>query len=117
MEIQTVDCEECGGSGFSGLGTGYDSVCDNCGGRGEHPIQHRDDSQIRMQVSSVFKDRVYVGRFDKGGIFAFDRIDITEDFKRCVVQYCKESVEFEIDGMKFRVTCEKTQQNNPLNRK
>jgi len=33
----TVDCEECGGSGFSKAGTGYDSVCDNCGGQGEHP--------------------------------------------------------------------------------
>lgn len=35
MEI--VECKECGGSGFSGKGTGYDSVCDNCGGAGEHP--------------------------------------------------------------------------------
>ena len=32
-----VDCKECGGSGFSGRGSGYDSVCDNCGGRGEMP--------------------------------------------------------------------------------
>jgi hypothetical protein len=29
---------------------------------------------------------------------------VTEDFKRCVVQYCSESVEFEVDGMKFRAT-------------
>ncbi|WP_318582894.1 hypothetical protein [Bacillus paranthracis] len=108
IEIQTADCEECGGSGFNGLGTGYDSVCDSCGGRGEHPIRNRNDSRIGMQVSSVFKDRVYVGELNKHGIFAFDRIDITEDFKRCIVQYCKETVEFEIDGMKFKATCEKS---------
>lgn len=28
-----VDCRECGGSGFSGYGTGYDAVCGNCGGQ------------------------------------------------------------------------------------
>lgn len=35
MEI--VECRECGSIGFSGQGTGYDSVCDNCGGKGEYP--------------------------------------------------------------------------------
>lgn len=33
-----VECEDCGGSGFSGYGTGYGSVCGNCGGPGEYPI-------------------------------------------------------------------------------
>jgi len=32
--FKTVSCA-CGGSGFSGHGTGYDAVCDNCGGQGE----------------------------------------------------------------------------------
>ncbi|MGG2091354.1 hypothetical protein AB1283_01130 [Bacillus sp. S13(2024)] len=64
-------------------------------------------SEVRMQVSSVFKDRVYVGELDKYGVFTFDRTDITEDFKRCIVQYCTESVEFEVDGMKFKATCER----------
>lgn len=36
-ELKTVDCEECGGSGFSKAGTGYDAVCDNCGGQGKLP--------------------------------------------------------------------------------
>lgn len=36
-KIETVECEECGGTGFSKEGTGYDSVCDNCGGKGELP--------------------------------------------------------------------------------
>jgi len=30
-----IECEECGGTGFSKHGTGYDSVCDNCSGKGE----------------------------------------------------------------------------------
>lgn len=34
-------------------------------------------------------------------------VDITEDFKRCVVMYCSESIEFKVDGMKFRATCER----------
>lgn len=37
MKLEIVDCKECEGSGFSKAGTGYDSVCDNCGGMGEHP--------------------------------------------------------------------------------
>jgi DnaJ-class molecular chaperone len=36
-ERETIDCEECGGSGFSKAGTGYDAVCDNCGGQGRLP--------------------------------------------------------------------------------
>jgi ribosomal protein S27E len=31
------DCEECGGSGFSKPGTGYDAVCDSCSGLGHSP--------------------------------------------------------------------------------
>jgi hypothetical protein len=27
-----MPCRKCGGSGFSGYGTGYDAVCDWCGG-------------------------------------------------------------------------------------
>lgn len=34
-DIKIVKCKDCDGSGFSGQGTGYDSVCDNCGGKGE----------------------------------------------------------------------------------
>lgn len=34
-------------------------------------------------------------------------VDITEDFKRCIVMYCLESIEFEVDGIKFRATCER----------
>ena len=33
--------------------------------------------------------------------------EVTEDFKRCVVRFASESREFEIGGMKFKVTCEK----------
>jgi len=40
---QTVECEVCVGSGFSGYGTGYDAICDNCGGIGEYPILSGDE--------------------------------------------------------------------------
>lgn len=33
--------------------------------------------------------------------------EVTEDFKRCVVRFASESHEFEVDGMKFKVTCER----------
>jgi hypothetical protein len=32
------DCRVCGGSGFSGRGTGYDDVCSECGGQRLMPI-------------------------------------------------------------------------------
>lgn len=32
--VASVYCEKCGGGGFSGRGTGYDDVCDDCGGYG-----------------------------------------------------------------------------------
>lgn len=34
-QYKTDICPECGGSRFSGYGTGYDAVCDSCGGLGE----------------------------------------------------------------------------------
>ena len=38
-EAATEPCVKCGGGGFSGYGTGYDDVCDECGGRGCHPVE------------------------------------------------------------------------------
>ena len=35
--LDLVDCPRCGGGGFSGRGTGYDDVCDWCGGQGQMP--------------------------------------------------------------------------------
>ena len=34
-----VDCPCCGGSGFSGRGSGYDDVCDECGGQRQMPAR------------------------------------------------------------------------------
>ncbi|ANH50621.1 hypothetical protein SALINJAH_170 [Bacillus phage SalinJah] len=36
-DVDVEDCLTCGGGGFSGYGTGYDAVCDNCGGHGVLP--------------------------------------------------------------------------------
>lgn len=33
--ILVQECHTCGGSGFSGYGTGYNAVCDTCSGSGE----------------------------------------------------------------------------------
>lgn len=63
-------------------------------------------NDLRLGVSPVTK-KVYAGKLDEYGIFEFDRTDVTEDFKRCVVIYCSEVVEFEVDGMRFRATCER----------
>jgi hypothetical protein len=38
MEDEIVDCPECGGGGFSSPGTGYNNVCDTCGGQGKIPF-------------------------------------------------------------------------------
>lgn len=35
IEYETEECPTCGGSGFAGYGSGYDAVCDNCGGQRE----------------------------------------------------------------------------------
>lgn len=45
-----IQCRVCGGSGFSGYGTGYDAVCGECGGQrdyedGMNPI---DDAEFGM---------------------------------------------------------------------
>lgn len=39
----TIPCERCGGSGFSGYGTGYDAVCDECAGIGETLIGWKEE--------------------------------------------------------------------------
>lgn len=39
----TKTCPKCGGSGFSGYGTGYDAVCDDCAGIGEVLIEWKEE--------------------------------------------------------------------------
>lgn len=36
-EFELTKREECDGTGFSKSETGYDSICDNCSGKGEIP--------------------------------------------------------------------------------
>lgn len=59
----------------------------------------------KLGFSHITK-KVHTGKENKIGLFEID-MDVTEDFKRCVVLFCTESVEFEVDGMKFRSTCER----------
>ena len=57
-KFKTIDCPTCNGSGFSKPGTGYDAVCDTCGGQGEIPEswfpEHTDDTNTdnRTEASS-----------------------------------------------------------------
>jgi len=39
----TETCEKCGGSGFSGYGSGYGDVCSECAGIGDTLIGWRED--------------------------------------------------------------------------
>jgi len=48
---------------------------------------------------------VFISRED--GESLFNRKDVTEQFKSCVVKYCSESKIFEVQGMKFKATCER----------
>ena len=34
---ELIDCPQCGGSGFSGYGSGYGDVCGHCGGQKRLP--------------------------------------------------------------------------------
>lgn len=52
--MKTIECSECSGSGFSGQGSGYDSVCDNCGGKGELPAY--ESNTLKCEIS-VFTDK------------------------------------------------------------
>lgn len=42
-----VDCPRCGGSGFSGFGSGYDAVCDECGGQRQMPLSLTKSMEVR----------------------------------------------------------------------
>lgn len=44
----TIPCERCGGFGFSGYGTGYDAVCDECGGIGETCIGWKEEDNYEI---------------------------------------------------------------------
>lgn len=35
--LKPKPCRDCGGTGFTGRGTGYDDVCDRCAGTLEEP--------------------------------------------------------------------------------
>lgn len=63
--------------------------------------------QIRLGISPI-TDNVYAGTIKENRYEWHEgKQDVTEDFKRCIVHFCTESVEFEIDGMKFKATCER----------
>lgn len=60
---------------------------------------------IRLSLSP-FTEEVYAGE-NVNGSFNDNKANVTVDFRRLVVGYCSEVKEFEVDGMKFRATCER----------
>ena len=64
---------------------------------------------LRLALSPL-TNNVYVAKMKpkgKGLEVIGDNADVTEDFLRCVVRYCSEEVEFIVDGVRFRATCER----------
>lgn len=61
-------------------------------------------NNIRIAING--KNQVQAGKVSGYGLFDVEN-EVTEDFLRCVVVYCSESAEFELDGMKFKATCER----------
>lgn len=46
----SVECHVCGGTGFSGRGTGYDDVCSECGGLQYFPVP---DDEAEKDAANV----------------------------------------------------------------
>lgn len=68
--------------------------------------------KVKRLIVSGFIDKVFVadqvGEFKQESLNRYtNRTDVTEDFYRCVVRRCSEEVEFEVDGMRFKATCER----------
>jgi hypothetical protein len=62
---------------------------------------------IRLAMSPITKE-IYAGKIKSNGIeWSGQKTNVTTDFLRCVVMRFSESMEFEVDGMKFRATCER----------
>ena len=50
----TPDCDLCGGSGFSGRGSGYGDVCSVCGGqRSAEPIRNKLPANMLARVEGM----------------------------------------------------------------
>ena len=63
----------------------------------------------RLAISPI-TSRVYTAKMkDKGNgllVPTGHKADVSEDFMRCLAQFRDGNVEFEIDGVRFKATCE-----------
>lgn len=57
MKGFTIYCPECGGNGFTGYGTGYDSVCDNCSGEGLEFISLKEANKVMNKHGFIHLDK------------------------------------------------------------
>lgn len=62
-ETNLEDCKVCGGSGFSGRGTGYDDVCGECGGLKSLPAQR--EKIMAPKLSEQIARDIRLGTFPK----------------------------------------------------
>jgi hypothetical protein len=62
-ETNLEDCKVCGGSGFSGRGTGYDDVCAECGGLKSLPAQRK--NIVAPKLSEQIARDIRLGTFPK----------------------------------------------------
>lgn len=66
-------------------------------------------NELKLAISPL-TNNVYVAKMKPQGsgyVVTGNKTDLTQDFLRCVVRYCTEEVEFVVDGMRFRATCER----------
>lgn len=64
------------------------------------------ENPIRLTLSPL-TNNAYVAKMKPQGSGLVAIEDVTEDFLRCIVRYCSDKVEFIVEDMRFRATCEK----------
>ncbi|MCR8641490.1 hypothetical protein NV379_02360 [Paenibacillus sp. N1-5-1-14] len=106
MDIEWKECPNCGARHCGMFEDCY--PCFDCDSEAAYDARYQ---AIRIGVNG-FNDQVSVfnqiGNHKLSSHNVYDRVaDVTKDFYRCVIKVCSEEVEFEVDGMRFKVTCER----------
>lgn len=96
--MKLIICPDCGGSGFTGYSSGYDDVCNTCGG----DRQIMTNSEVNIKVLFSLEDKVLIKAMKLNDY----SIDIyLEDFDEyqshiVTVSNCNESVWNDINKLK-----------------
>jgi hypothetical protein len=76
----TKPCERCGGSGFSGRGTGYDDVCNQCGGMKEELVRWKVGADKHWILDDNIQGFFEFNRNEKPKIRDYNPFEIVERF-------------------------------------